>query len=161
MGRVPQTDSPETVSDLATLAVKTQIPADCFAILGWPSQQSTVELVAELVEPGRIRFHLAAKLLPLIQAKRAQIQASASQNRLDLLGAFDDRYGTTSLYNGKRGEHTVVVEHRFAAYLGVLPSDDKQILVESTRETVDFMSLTRRYRRQELLRDAISVDNSD
>jgi hypothetical protein len=160
MGRIRQEGQAETASEIATLVegtYKVQIPKACMAILTWP-RESPVELIAELVESGRIRLHLASTILHEIEARRTEIQATSSPNRLDLLGAIDDRYRTVSLYTNDKSENSVrLEEERIRLFLEILPADNRKLFVESTKDTVDIMSLTCWKRRQEKVKDSIGV----
>lgn len=157
MAQLSQHKTREVASDIATLGTqyKVQIPKACIAILDWPMDKS-MQLVAELLEAGRIRLHLASRMLSEIQARRAEIEQSNSPNKLDLLGTLDDRYRETTLY-ARGSEKSVKFEQRMVVYLGVLPTDDRTVFVEATKETVDVMSLTYRNRRLDSLRDTTSV----
>lgn len=153
---ISQEGERETASALATLGTKrrVQIPKACMDILTWPKDDS-VELIAELFEPGRVRLYLADKILPKIRAMRTEVQGSNTPDRLELLCAIEDKFNEAMHYT--KGEHSVTLEKRIEVYLGVLPQDDRQVFVEATKETIDIMSLTYRNRRLQLLKDSISV----
>ena len=148
-------DKPETAGAFATLTgYKVHIPKDCMELISWPLD-SPVELIAELVKAGCVRLHLRSEILQKIKARRAEVQRSNAPNRLELLGAIDDKYNEVSLYT--KGGHSVEFKKRVVVYLGVLPNDDQQLFVEGTKETIDIMSLTYRNDRLESLKDDISV----
>ena len=155
--RIAQEGEQETAGGLATLGTgrKVQIPKDCINLISWPLDRP-VQLIAELVEPGCVRLHLESEILQKIQAIRADVRGDDAPNRLELLGAIDDKYRSVTLYTQGR-EKSVTFEERTIVYLGVLPADKRKLFVEGTKETIDIMSLTYRNRRLELLRDSTSV----
>ena len=152
---IPQDGEPETASALATLTgYKVHIPKDCMELISWPLG-SPVELIAELFKAGCVRLHLKSEVLPKILARRAEIQSSNPPNSLELLGVINDRYNEVSLYT--KGGHSVEFKKRVVVYLGLLPSDEQQLFVEGTKETIDIMSLTYRNARLDLLKDSTSA----
>jgi hypothetical protein len=155
--RAQSDETHETVSALATLGVgrKVQIPKECMDLISWPLD-SPVRLIVELIKAGCVRLHLRSEMLPKIEARRAAVRDGDAPNRLELLGAIDDKYREATLYTQGR-EKSVTFEERVVVYLEVLPSDERKLFVEATKQTIDVMSLTYRNRRLESLKDSISV----
>jgi hypothetical protein len=147
---------PKVAGEIATLGTKrkVQIPKDCMEVLVWSLKPPT-ELIAELVSPGRIRLHLAADILPALLALLREIDESQPPNESELRAAVHDRYRRLSFQ--LKGEHSVLLEKRLVAHLGMLPSDKRLLYVEACATFIDVMSLSCRSQRQIDLADEISV----
>lgn len=146
--------------DLSTIGAeqyKLNIPVDCLRAAGWPTDPGPpLAVVAELLEPGRIRLYLEKNIQSKLDELRAQIVESDVANREELLAVLNDRYRIVKFYTKTEGK-PVILKVQIVVYLAIAPEDARQVWVEGKRETVDIMSLGYRNRRLDRLKGETSV----
>lgn len=126
------------------------IPVECMKLIGWTN---AIEIVAELLSSGCVRLHNRDEILPSIQARYKAIQESDAPNKLELLGAMQDRYNALSFYGSKN--RAVELTKRVVAHLDVPP--DSTVFVEGSKEAIHVMSLAYRGDRLERTKHDTSV----
>lgn len=143
-------------SDLSSVSVqhKVHIPKVCQRIIDWPSQSSPVQLIAELIEVGRIRLYLESDVVSKIDALRLEIQQSESPDQLERIGVFNDRYRQVQFYSN---EKMVRLVPAIVVYLGIAKGGSREVFVEARKSTLEIMSLQYRNQRLETQRDVTTI----
>lgn len=143
-------------SDVATLTtkLKVHISKPLLAAAGWPTGEGPTDLIAEVLDSGRIRLHLEKSIQPSLDAKRAELAQSDSAD--EYIATFNDRYRKASLYRSSTG-HDVQFTLIVASHLRVSLEGDRQVYLEAKPSVIDIMSPEFRSKRIRDLRDDTSI----
>ena len=78
-------DQLEFVTEIGTLTTKykVNIPGECLSILTWPLEPGRVQLIACLMDVGRVRLYLETDVRAQIESLREEIQQSGEEYRVE------------------------------------------------------------------------------
>src|SRR4051812_42402000 len=113
------------LGDVSTLGLdnKLRLPKALLNTTQWALDASPIPLVAELVDEGLVRLHLASDAQPKIDALLGQL-SPADTEEAEQISAIRDRYRPVQLYTAN-GENRVRLVPAVVAYLALEPRDQR------------------------------------
>jgi hypothetical protein len=135
--------------DLSTLAKdnKARLPKAVLTDLKWSLADGPISLIAELVELGRVRLHLAADVQPRIDL--LLVETAKGDDADERTSVIRDRFRPVQMYT-TNSDFRVRLTPVVVAYLDLPPTYPRELYVDGRLTVVDIMSL--RYRNERLER---------
>lgn len=145
----PQKDIPNqvpiAVSDIMELRKKGRlgVPVSVLKATGLFNRGQTQSLIAELLEPGRIRLHLSEDIRPQLESRKGELEPlvmQGDQEALEELSIIADKYRAITMESDGRLRLPVAL----LVHIGAQRDAHAELLVRAHNHKVEILSLARR-----------------
>lgn len=166
MAKVANSTKGARTSDVSTLRAENPKTRERRLVLrptvieaaGWPID-TKLELIAESIEFGRIKLHLATIVVTgELNTKRTEIESGTAPEKDELLAAFDHKFRQVSWHPNSNNQ--LVLSSVVALHLGIPKSTSEDVYLEVVGTAIDVMSAQFMAQRQRELSEHLSINLS-
>jgi len=125
------------------------IPTPILRAIGW--KDARMKLVAELMEPKRVRLHRREDIEPKLESLRELLATADTTNEeesLEKLSILGDRYRPISMENSGR----FIITDAILLHLGIVPGDHPFLFVRVFGNSIEILTQDEREKRKERYR---------
>lgn len=122
---------------------KLSFPARLLHVVEWATGSNNKNLIADLVEPGHIRFHFHDDLSDRLDDFREELSKADDPESMAKLAVLEDRYRPLTLYKDRR----VRLGEALLVFLGITPPERPYLFIQASKRVIDVMNLEIRNRR--------------
>jgi hypothetical protein len=118
----------------------------------WPTGQQ-LDLIAEAMEPGRIRLHLEETVRAALGSRKAELEKSTESERDAALAAFAHKFRKATY--APSSNHQLILPTAAAFNLGIQKDASEDVLLEVVGSTIEILSAAFLAQRRERYDDRI------